>query len=54
MENAKKRTSRPYLCIVFFIVLDLGLTRLGYRGIPFFMSKRKFDEANQSLETLLK
>ena len=46
MENTKKRTSGPYLCIVFFIVLDLGLTRLGYRGIPFFMSKRKFDEAN--------
>ena len=28
----------PYLCIVFFIVLDLRLTRLGYGGIPFFMS----------------
>ena len=27
---------RPYLCIVFFIVLDLRLTRLGYSGIPFF------------------
>ena len=26
----------PYLCIVFFIVLDLRLTRLGYSGIPFF------------------
>ena len=25
----------PYLCIVFFIVLDLRLTRLGYSGIPF-------------------
>ena len=28
----------PYLCIVFFIVLDLRLTRLGYSGIPFFLS----------------
>ena len=28
---------RPYLCIVFFIVLDLRLTRLGYSGIPFFL-----------------
>ena len=27
---------RLYLCIVFFIVLDLRLTRLGYSGIPFF------------------
>ena len=54
MKNAKKWTPGPYLCIVFFIVLDLGLTRLGYRGIPFFISKRKFAEANQSLETLLK
>ena len=26
-----------YFCIVFFIVLDLRLTRLGYRGIPFFI-----------------
>ena len=25
-----------YLCNVFFIVLDLRLTRLGYSGIPFF------------------
>ncbi len=29
-----------YLCIVFFIVLDLRLTRLGYSGIPFFISIR--------------
>ena len=29
---------RPYLCNVFFIVLDLRLTRLGYSGIPFFVS----------------
>ena len=28
---------KPYFCIVFFIVLDLRLTRLGYSGIPFFM-----------------
>ena len=27
-----------YLCNVFFIVLDLRLTRLGYSGIPFFLS----------------
>ena len=26
-----------YLCNVFFIVLDLRLTRLGYSGIPFFL-----------------
>ena len=32
---------RPYLCIVFFIVLDLRLTRLGYSGIPFFLSLRQ-------------
>ena len=25
-----------YICNVFFIVLDLRLTRLGYSGIPFF------------------
>jgi len=25
-----------YICNVFFIVLDLRLTRSGYRGIPFF------------------
>ena len=31
---------RLYLCIVFFIVLDLRLTRLGYSGIPFFISIR--------------
>ena len=35
-----------YLCNVFFIVLDLRLTRLGYRGIPFFMSKRKHNKPN--------
>ena len=28
---------KPYFCIVFFIVLDLRLTRLGYSGIPFFV-----------------
>ena len=28
---------RLYLCIVFFIVLELRLTRLGYSGIPFFL-----------------
>ena len=28
---------KPYLCNVFFIVLDLRLTRLGYSGIPFFL-----------------
>ena len=27
-----------YICNVFFIVLDLRLTRSGYRGIPFFLS----------------
>ena len=26
-----------YICNVFFIVLDLRLTRSGYRGIPFFL-----------------
>ena len=29
-----------YFCTVFFIVLDLRLIRLGYRGIPFFMPVR--------------
>ena len=33
----EKNRQTPYFCIVFFIVLDLRLTRLGYRGIPFFM-----------------
>ena len=28
---------KSYLCNVFFIVLDLRLTRLGYSGIPFFV-----------------
>ena len=27
-----------YICNVFFIVLDLRLTRSGYRGIPFFFA----------------
>ena len=33
-----------YLCRVFFIVLDLRLTRLGYGGTPFFLpfSARKW------------
>lgn len=35
----------PYLCIVFFIVLDLRLTRLGYSGIPFFLP---FSQKNPS------
>ena len=26
----------PYLCIVFFIVLDLRLTKVGVRRYPFF------------------
>ena len=30
--------NKAYLCIVFFIVLDLRLIkRLGFSGIPFFM-----------------
>ena len=29
---------KAYLCIVFFIVLDLRLTRLEYSGTPFFVS----------------
>ena len=32
-----QRNISPYFCTVFFIVLDLRLTRLGYSGIPFFM-----------------
>ena len=31
---------RDYVCNVFFIVLDLRLTRLGYSGIPFFVPGR--------------
>ena len=27
---------KPYLCIVFFIVLDLRLTKVGVRRYPFF------------------
>ena len=30
----------PYLCIVFFIVLDLRLTKVGARRCSFFMSIR--------------
>ena len=33
----------PYLCIVFFIVLDLRLTRLGYSGIPFFFALTRLE-----------
>ena len=32
---------KSYLCNVFFIVLDLRLTRLGYSGIPFFFPFRR-------------
>ena len=45
--NAKKTfflgslKGKPYLCNVFFIVLDLRLTRLGYSGIPFFCPFRR-------------
>ena len=38
-QNTCKKAENPYFCIVFFIVLDLRLTRLGYSGIPFFMPK---------------
>ena len=31
---------KSYLCNVFFIVLDLRLTRLGYSGIPFFFAHK--------------
>ena len=37
--NTCKMRENIYFCIVFFIVLDLRLTRLGYGGIPFFMPK---------------
>ena len=37
-EKVWRVIRNPYLCNVFFIVLDLRLTRLGYSGIPFFMS----------------
>ena len=30
----------PYLCIVFFIVLDLRFTKVGARLAPFFMPIR--------------
>lgn len=52
MGNAKKRTSGLYLCVVFFIVLDLGLTRLGYRGIPFFMPFRKIRSRSRQFKVL--
>ena len=44
----------PYLCIVFFIVLDLRLTRLGYSGIPFFfaLTRLEFLEFLGFLESL--
>ena len=36
-RNTCKKAGNPYFCIVFFIVLDLRLTRLGYGGIPFLI-----------------
>ena len=34
-------TQNPYLCIVFFMVLDLRLMKIGSLGrFPFFMSIR--------------
>ena len=36
-EKVWRVIRNPYLCNVFFIVLDLRLTRLGYSGIPFFL-----------------
>ena len=30
-------TKNPYLCIVFFIVLDLRLTKIGTQRSPFFL-----------------
>ena len=35
---------KPYLCIVFFIVLDLRLTKVGVRRYPFFMPLSLADE----------
>ena len=38
IEKVANMKNTLYLCNVFFIVLDLRLTRLGYSGIPFFFA----------------
>lgn len=35
-QTVANMLSRLYLCIVFFIVLDLRLTKIGTRRSPFF------------------
>ena len=42
---------KPYLCIVFFIVLDLRLTRLEYSGTPFFVPVCFCGHGFKSVET---
>ena len=41
----------PYLCIVFFIVLDLRLQRLGQSVDPFFMSIHEAHPVNYPFVT---
>ena len=41
-QTLAKLYKPAYLCNVFFIVLDLRLTRLGLSGAPFFMPNCKW------------
>jgi hypothetical protein len=35
-NNLEKGIKHPYICTVFFMVLDLRLRKIGYREITFF------------------
>ncbi len=40
-------TKNPYLCIVFFIVLDLRLTKIGTQRSPFFYAHKSDTSKNK-------
>ncbi len=40
-------TNNPYLCIVFFIVLDLRLTKIGTQRSPFFFAHKSDTSKNK-------
>ena len=40
-------TKNPYLCIVFFIVLDLRLTKIGTQRSPFFFAHKSDTSKNK-------
>ena len=41
-------TKNPYLCIVFFIVLDLRLTKIGTQRSPFFFAHKSDTSKNKN------